>query len=149
MTAILAPPMREDLRRKLPVTRVLGLVSYACLREEIKVLRWCLDWLERLERREEVVVNLRPATEDATEFVPFDRPWIPTGAREDCSSSRRSRLQPACHRCDDGREGESKDSRVRHRRRLVKPEPTPRRLSAQEERAALRQALGLLPYTRR
>src|SRR5919201_520875 len=26
--------------------------------EEVEVLRWCLDWLERLERGEKVVVNL-------------------------------------------------------------------------------------------
>jgi hypothetical protein len=38
---------------------------------------------------------------------------------------------------------------VRHRRRLAEPEPPPRRLSRQEERAILRQAAGLLPYTRR
>jgi len=41
--------------------------------EEVEVLRWCLDWLERLERGEEVVVNLRSATEDATEYVQFDQ----------------------------------------------------------------------------
>ena len=41
--------------------------------EEVEVLRWCLDWLERLERGEQVVVNLRPDTEDATEYVLFDQ----------------------------------------------------------------------------
>src|SRR5262249_18105653 len=41
--------------------------------EEVEVLRWCLAWLERLERGEQVVVNLRPATEDATEYVQFDQ----------------------------------------------------------------------------
>ncbi len=39
--------------------------------EEVEVLRWCLDWLERLERGEQVVVNLRPDTEDTTEYVQF------------------------------------------------------------------------------
>ena len=37
--------------------------------EELEVLRWCLDWLERLEQSDEVVVNLRPDTEDETEWL--------------------------------------------------------------------------------
>jgi hypothetical protein len=44
----------------------------ARLVDEVEVLRWCLDWLERLERGEMVVVNLRPDTEDVTEYVQFD-----------------------------------------------------------------------------
>src|SRR4051794_27713261 len=44
---------------------------------------------------------------------------------------------------------ENGDPRARHRRRLAEPEPTPRRQSVQEERAALREALGLSPYTKR
>jgi hypothetical protein len=41
--------------------------------EEVEVLRWCIDWLAQLERGEMVVVNLRPDTEDVTEFVRFDQ----------------------------------------------------------------------------
>lgn len=40
--------------------------------DEAEVLRWCIDWLAQLERGEMVVVNLRPDTEDVTEFVRFD-----------------------------------------------------------------------------
>ena len=40
--------------------------------DEAEALRWCIDWLTRLERGEMVVVNLRPNTEDTTEFVRFD-----------------------------------------------------------------------------
>ena len=36
-------------------------------------MRWCLDWLAQLERGEMVVVNLRPDTEDTTEFVRLDQ----------------------------------------------------------------------------
>ena len=43
------------------------------LAAEVEVLRWCLEWLERLEYEDHVVVNLRPESEAATEFVPFDR----------------------------------------------------------------------------
>ena len=38
-----------------------------CLAEEVEVLRWCLEWLERLDRGEDVVVNLRPDTDTETE----------------------------------------------------------------------------------
>ena len=44
-----------------------------CLAREVEVLRRCMDWLQRLERGETVVVNLRPDTEVETEFVSFDR----------------------------------------------------------------------------
>ena len=44
-----------------------------CLAREVEVLRRCIDWLQRLERGETVVVNLRPETEVETEFVSFDR----------------------------------------------------------------------------
>ena len=46
----------------------------ACLADEVEVLRRCRDWLERLKRGEEVVVNLRPETDAETEYVSFDRP---------------------------------------------------------------------------
>ena len=41
---------------------------------EMDALRRCREWLERLERRETVVVNLRPETDPETEYVAFDRP---------------------------------------------------------------------------
>ena len=36
------------------------------------MLHWCFDWLERRARGEQMRVNLRPDTEDATESVPFE-----------------------------------------------------------------------------
>ena len=35
----------------------------ARIADEVEVLRWCIGWLQRLERGEMVVVNLRPDTE--------------------------------------------------------------------------------------
>ena len=46
------------------------------LAREVEVLRRCTDWLQRLERGENVVVNLRPDEDFETEFVAFDRPRI-------------------------------------------------------------------------
>jgi predicted RNA polymerase sigma factor len=40
------------------------------------VLRRCTEWLQRLERGESVVVNLRPDKDVETEFVAFDRPRV-------------------------------------------------------------------------
>jgi hypothetical protein len=38
----------------------------------VEVLRWCLEWPERLEHENHVVVNLRPEGEEEMEFVPFE-----------------------------------------------------------------------------
>jgi transcriptional regulator with XRE-family HTH domain len=117
------------------------------LAEEVEVFRWCLDWLERLEHSDEVVVNLRPETEDETAFVPFDRPrvlQVLARIAADLDALVRTPFPPIEAPAED-----TEDPRARHRRRLAEPEPTPRRLSMQEERAALREALGLSPYTRR
>src|SRR4051794_30100035 len=46
----------------------------ARLAGEFDALRRCREWLERLERGERVVVNLRPETDPETEYVSFDRP---------------------------------------------------------------------------
>jgi IclR helix-turn-helix domain len=47
--------------------------AQARVADEVEVLRWCIDWLAQLDRGEVVVVNLRPASEDVTEFVRFDQ----------------------------------------------------------------------------
>jgi hypothetical protein len=46
----------------------------ARLADEVEALRRCHEWLERLDRGERVVVNLRPETDPETEYVAFDRP---------------------------------------------------------------------------
>jgi IclR helix-turn-helix domain len=44
----------------------------AHIAREVEVLRWCMAWLEQLEQGERVVVNLRPDTDDQTQFTRFD-----------------------------------------------------------------------------
>jgi len=46
------------------------------LSREVEALRRCVDWLQRLERGENVIVNLRLDTDVETEFVSFDQPWV-------------------------------------------------------------------------
>jgi AraC-like DNA-binding protein len=119
--------------------------SQTRLADEVEVLHWCLAWLERLEQEAHVVVNLRPASAETTEFVPFDRPRVLrvlARIAADLDELARSPLVPAT-----AAKQEAPD--VRQRRRLAEPEPPPRRLSQQEDRAAWRQASGLPPYTRR
>src|SRR4051794_41092094 len=48
----------------------------ARLAGELEALRRCREWLERLDRGETVVVNLRPETDPETEHVTFDRPRV-------------------------------------------------------------------------
>jgi hypothetical protein len=56
------------------------------LAREVEVLPRCTDWLQRLERGENVVVNLRPDEDVETEFVAFDRPRV--GPRAGTNRSR-------------------------------------------------------------
>lgn len=109
-------------------------------------MRWCLDWLERLERGQQVVVNLRPDTEDTTEYAQFDQARVrrvlariaadlDTLARQD-SETETARPEQAADPC------------MPHRHRLAEPEEQPRRgRTAKEQREALRKALGLPPYS--
>jgi hypothetical protein len=113
----------------------------ARLADEAEVLRWCIAWLQRLEQNDHVVVNLRPAEAEATEFVPFDRPRVLrvlTRIAADLDALARSTLAPATAAA-----APQDTPDARYRRRLAEPEPPPRRLSRQEERAAVRQAAGL------
>ena len=119
----------------------------ARLADEAEVLRWCITWLERLEQADHVVVNLRPAEAEATEFVPFDRPWVLrvlVRIAADLDGLARSTLASATAAA-----APQETPDARHRRRLAEPEPPPRRRSRQAERAAVRQAAGLPPYPRR
>jgi hypothetical protein len=121
--------------------------TQARLAAEVEVLRWCIAWLERLEHEDHVVVNLRPESEEETEFVPCDRPRVlrvlARMAADLDELARRPRENTEALAA--GQE----ELQARHRQRLAEPEPQPRRLSRREERADLRQALGLPPDARR
>jgi hypothetical protein len=89
-------------------------------------------------------VNLRPETDAETEYVWLDRPrrrrvlariiadldeltGYPSGTAEERALDDETR-------------------RVQHRPRLTEPDPSSKPLTAREERAALREALGLPPH---
>jgi hypothetical protein len=87
---------------------------------EVEVLRWCLDWLERLERGEQVVVNLHPNTEDATAYVRFDQARV----RRVLAWIAADLDLLACHGAasETNRPESVAHPRAQHRRRLAEPE---------------------------
>ena len=117
----------------------------ARLAGELEALRRCREWLERLDRGEPVVVNLRPETDPETEYVSFDRPRVlRVLARIIADLDELAGYPPiAEEKAAQGEDAETR--RARHRQRLAEPEPPPRRLTVREERAALRALLDLPP----
>jgi hypothetical protein len=115
-----------------------------CLAEEVEVLRWCLEWLERLDRSEDVVVNLRPDTDTETEFVRFDRARVRRVLARIVAGLDELAGKPLAAIEDQAEADEA--ARARHRRRVAEPEHPPKPLTQREQRAVLRKAFGLPPY---
>ena len=113
------------------------------LAREVEVLRRCTDWLQRLERGENVVVNLRPDEDVETEFVAFDRPRVIRVLERIAADLDTLSLVPNDPHAD--KESNHHDPRARHRHELAEPPPKPKKLSQREQRTALRAALGLAP----
>ena len=120
----------------------------ARLADELVALRRCHEWLERLDRGERVVVNLRPETDPETEYVAFDRPRVlRVLARIIADLDELAGYPPSAVESRTG--GKTAEARrARHRRRLAEPDPPPRRLTVREERAALWDALRHPPSKR-
>jgi hypothetical protein len=119
----------------------------ARLAGELEALRRCREWLERLDRGETVVVNLRPETDPETEYVAFDRPRVlRVLARIIADLDELEGYPPIAAESQEGKNAETR--RAHHRRRLAEPDPPPKRMTVQEERAALWDALGRPPHKR-
>jgi hypothetical protein len=116
----------------------------AKIASEVEVLRWCMAWLEQLEQGEMVVVNLRPDTDDHTQFTRFDHARVMrvlARITSDLDELARRAPQKEAEVGEDDR-----DPLKRHQRRLAEPEEKPRGRTAKEQREALRQAFGLPHY---
>jgi hypothetical protein len=116
----------------------------AHIASEVEVLRWCMAWLEQLEHGEMVVVNLRPDTDDQTQFTRFDHARVMRVlARITSDLDALARRNP-----QDKAEGpeDDVDPLKRHQQRLAEPEEKPRGRTAKEQREALRKAFGLPHY---
>lgn len=113
------------------------------LAREVEVLRRCAEWLHRLERGENVVVNLRPDEDVETEFVAFDRPRVVRVLERIAADLDTLSLVPHDPHVD--KESKHHDPRARHRHELAEPPRELKKLSHREQRTALRGALGLPP----
>jgi hypothetical protein len=108
------------------------------------VLRRCADWLQRLERGENVVVNLRPDEDVETDFVAFDRLRVVRVLERIAADLDNLSLVPNDPHAD--KESNHHDPRARHRHELAEPSRRePKKLSHRGQRTALRGALGLPP----
>ena len=97
-------------------------------------LRLCREWLERLDRGEQVVVNLQPETDPETEYVPFDRPRVLRVLDRIIADLDELAGFPAIIDEERGKVGDAEARRDRHRRRLAEPDPPPKRLSDRANR---------------
>jgi hypothetical protein len=96
----------------------------------LNALRRCRDWLERLERGDQVVVNLRPESDPEPEYVSFDRPRVlRVLARIIADLDGLAGFPPITE--EDVKKGgvEARRARHRRRRRLAEPEPPPKPLT--------------------
>ena len=121
----------------------------ARLAGEVEALRRCREWLERLDRGEQVVVNLRPETDPETEYVAFDRPRVLRVLARIIADLDELAGYPPIGAESRAESKNAEARRAHHRRRLAEPDPPPKRMSAEEERAALWDALGHPPSKRR
>ena len=114
------------------------------LADESEVLGWCIGWLEQLAQGETVVVNLRVETDPKTAFVAFDQVRVLRVLKRistdlDELSGRTTPTESHGSTLDINAAG------VKHRRRLAEPEPELSSLSQREQRAILREKMGLPP----
>jgi transcriptional regulator with XRE-family HTH domain len=116
----------------------------ARLAEEVETLRWCIGWLEQLARGETVVVNLRVERDPKTAFVAFDQARVlrvlkRIAADLDELSGRMTLTENNDAAVD------TIAANVKHRQRLAEPEPELSSLSQREQRAIVREKMGLPP----
>lgn len=114
------------------------------LTDEGEILRWCVEWLEKLARGEKVVVNLRASIDPRTAYTSIDHEWVLRVLKRVAANLDRlsGNLFPT-----EEREMESNPitAGVKLRHRLAEPEPELSSLSHREQRAILREKMDLPP----
>jgi hypothetical protein len=128
----------EEAERSKPETKIGCRMS-----REVEALRRCVDWLQRLERGENVIVNLRLDTDVETEFASFDRPRVVRVLERIAADLDNLGLVPNDRQAD--KEANQNDPQARHRCELAEPSREAKKLSHREQRTALRAELGLPP----
>lgn len=114
------------------------------LADEGKVLRWCIEWLKKLARGEKVVVNLRASIDPKTAYTGVDREWVFRVLKRVAAN-----LDQLSGNLFPTEESEVKSNAisagVKLRHRLAEPEPELSSLTHREQRAILREKMGLPP----
>ncbi len=114
------------------------------LADEGEVVRWCIGWLEQLERGERVVVNLRAESDPRTAYVGVEHSWVLRVLKRVAANLDQlsGTLSPTS---ESEVEPNSIMRGVKRRHRLAEPEPELSSLSHREQRAILREKMGLPP----
>lgn len=131
------PPKSEEITPSLRLFQ-------SRLADEVEVLRRCTRWFEQLAMGETVVVNLRAESDAKTAYVRVDQNWVLRVLKRITADldSLSGRVQL------DEKNQENEDpiaADVEHRRRLAEPEPQWSSLSQRDQRAILREKMGLPP----
>src|SRR5215831_396782 len=109
------PGRPSDTDQGAPETSIRAHIA-----SEVEVLRWCMAWLEQLAQGEMVVVNLRPDTDDHTQFTRFDHARVMRVLARITADldalARRGPQDEAAVPADDA------EPLKRHQRRLAEPE---------------------------
>jgi hypothetical protein len=114
------------------------------LADQGEVIRWCIGWLEKLARGKRVVVNLRAESDPKTAYVGVDQKWVLRVLKR--IAANLDQLSGNLNPTSEGDvEQDPITAGVKHRHRLGEPEPELSSLSHREQRAILREKMGLPP----
>lgn len=114
------------------------------LADEGEVLRWCVEWLEKLARGEKVVVNLRASIDPRTAYTSIDREWVLRVLKR--VAANLDQLSGNLFPTEESEvESNPIKAGVKLRNRLGEPEPGLSSLSQREQRAILKEKMGLPP----
>ena len=108
-------------------------------------MRWCISWLEQLAQGERVIINLRAESDSKTAFAGVDHKWVLRVLSRIAADLDRLSGYPVMND-ERNTEPDPSTAGIKHRRRLAEPEPVMSSLSQREQRAILREKMGLPPY---
>jgi hypothetical protein len=130
-------PVGKEMQSLQPFQQLLA--------EETEVMRWCISWLEQLARGERVVINLRAESDSRTALVGVDHKWVLRVLNRIAADLDRLSGHPVTNE-EGNTEPDPTIAGIKHRRRLAEPEPELSSLSQREQRAILREKMGLPPH---
>jgi hypothetical protein len=143
LSSLSDPPVNENEHLTNPESQSMIRFQQR-IAAESEVLRWWIDGLEQLNHGETVVVNLRATSDPKTAYVRVDRQWVLRVIKRIAAELDRWSGGPASPE-EDNAEVDPFRAGVKHRQRLGEPEPELSSLSQREQRAIVREKMGLSP----